>query len=414
MSDPEARMLGELLHDSHLASLEDVPALVGIHARLAGLSKCEIYAADLQGQFLVPLPGQRDDSGEALPTLRIDATLAGRAFRNVEVASTLAGEPSQSESAEPVSGAGPRRLWVPLLDGTERVGVLGVTASAGDEKVMWSVTRLAALIALLVVSKRRFSDSYSRAVRTRPMDLSAEMLWAVLPSGTFADDRVVVSAAMEPAYEVGGDAYEYAIDGDRLYLSIFDAMGHDISAGLTATIAIGTCRNTRLQGTDLLAASEAIDEEIDRQFTDVRFATGIMAYLHTRSGRLTWVNRGHYPPLILRDGHQVAILDTPPNPPMGFRMGLSEPLARYQLEPGDRLLLYTDGIIEAESPGGERFGLDRFTDFIIRREADGLAAPETLRRLINTILSYQEGRLQDDATVLMVEWHSQRHHQLTL
>lgn len=99
---------------------------------------------------------------------------------------------------------------------------------------------------------------------------------------------------------------------------------------------------------------------------------------------------------------------------MGLHLGPAAGLARRQLEPGDRLLLYTDGIVEALTPDGERFGLDRFADFVIRREADGVSAPETLRRLIHSILSYQRGQLQDDATVMLVEWRTGRHQKLAL
>jgi serine phosphatase RsbU (regulator of sigma subunit) len=126
--------------------------------------------------------------------------------------------------------------------------------------------------------------------------------------------------------------------------------------------------------------------------------------LDTRTGMLSWVNRGHPPPLVIRQGRWITELTCTPTPPMGIDMGVTPTLYRDQLEPGDRLLFYTDGIVDARSPDGELFGLDRFTDFIIRREADGLTAPETLRRLIHTVLEHQNSALQDDATVLLAEW----------
>ncbi len=70
------------------------------------------------------------------------------------------------------------------------------------------------------------------------------------------------------------------------------------------------------------------------------------------------------------------------------------------------MLLYTDGIIEARSAGGEEFGIDRLTDFAVRAVADQLPLPETARRLVHAILAYQDDRLQDDATVLLAEWRS--------
>ena len=99
---------------------------------------------------------------------------------------------------------------------------------------------------------------------------------------------------------------------------------------------------------------------------------------------------------------------------MGIGLPIGTGLVSHRLEPGDRLLFYTDGVVEAPSPDGEAFGLERFIDFVVRREADGVSAPETLRRLIQNLLEYHRGLLQDDATVLTVEWCGQRHRDLTL
>ncbi|WP_082309864.1 PP2C family protein-serine/threonine phosphatase [Nonomuraea sp. SBT364] len=410
------RMLGGLLEAAHLAAMEELPALVAEHARPAGFSQTMIYVADLQQQFLVPLPGQHGVAGGELGRIRVDSTMAGRAFRAFEVVeSRYVRDLIAGETAVPLVAEGMRRLWLPLLDGTERVGVLGVTVPQGGPDIESQAKHLASLIAVLVVSKRPHSDSYARLVRTEPMTLSAEVLWNLLPPGVFANNDVVVSAGLEPAYQVGGDAYDYAIDGDTLHVSIFDAMGHDTSAGLTATIAMGAGRRSRRKGMNLTAAAEAIDVAIAEQFTG-RFATGILADLDVRTGRLSWVNRGHHPPLVIRQGRMVASLGagSVPDPPMGLRLDLNTGLQHYQLEPGDRLLFYTDGVIEAQSPAGEQFGLERFIHFIVRREADGIPAPETLRRLIQAILDHQHGRLQDDATVLTAEWRSSRRSQLTL
>jgi serine phosphatase RsbU (regulator of sigma subunit) len=407
-------MLGGLVDDSHLAALEDLPRLVAEHAQHAGFCQTMIYVVDLQQRWLVPLPGQEDPAGRPLEPLRVNSTLAGRAYRNVEIVRVPHAVDVEIEPAPPLT-ADRRRLWMPLLDGTERVGVLAVTASAdGDTEAGENLAmQLAGLVSLILVSKRDSSDTYASLSRTEPMELSAEVLWNLMPRGSFADSRVVVAAALEPAYDVGGDAFDYAIAGDLLQLSLFDAMGHDTGAGLTATVAIGASRNNRLRGLDLLATSEAIDEAIAEQFDSTRFATGILAGLNTRTGLLSWVNRGHHPPLVIRRGRLVATLESTPSPPMGFRLGLSAGIEHYQLEPGDRLLLYTDGIIEAQSPERELFGLERFIDFVVRREADGLSAPETLRRLIETILEHQHGRLQDDATVVTVEWHGEGERRLT-
>ncbi|MET7463632.1 GAF domain-containing SpoIIE family protein phosphatase [Nonomuraea sp. NPDC005501] len=415
MPDDGERMLGGLVAAHHLATLEDLTRLVAAYAEPVGFSGVLLYVADLQQQYLIPLPGQRHEDGTPLERIRVDTTVAGRAFRSLDVVQT---RPSSGPAAaEPEAGQAPaaqepRRMYLPLLDGTERIGVLVVTVPRDDERVRWLASQLAALTALIIANKRDTSDTYARLVRAQPMQLSAEMLWTLLPIRTFATHRVVVTAALEPAYLAGGDAFDYAVTGDSLHLSMFDAMGHDTAAGLTATIAVGACRNTRREDADLVSISEAVDGAIFEQFGGTQFATGVLATLDMGTGLLTWVNRGHHPPLVLRHGRLVATLETAPDPPMGFRLGAIHQPARYQLEPGDRLLVYTDGVIEARSPSGEVFGLERFVDFVVRREADGVPPPETLRRLIQTLLEHQQDRLQDDATVLLVEWRSQRERDL--
>ncbi|GAA3206906.1 PP2C family protein-serine/threonine phosphatase [Nonomuraea roseoviolacea] len=417
MRDNGERMLGGLVAAHHLATLEELPWLVSRHAEHVGFSDVLLYVADLQQQYLVPLPGQRHEDGTPFERIRVDSTVAGRAFRMLDIVQTrpTSGPATdEPEAGQPPSAQEPRRMYLPLLDGTERLGVLAVTVPRDDERVRWRASQLAALTALILANKRSTSDTYARLVRAQPMQLSAEMLWRLLPVRTFATGRVVVTAALEPAYLAGGDAFDYAVGGDLLHLAVFDAMGHDTAAGLTATIAVGACRNTRREDVDLPGIGEAVDAAVFEQFGGTQFATGVLAALDLRTGVLRWVNRGHHPPLVLRHGRLVATLRTEPDPPMGFKLGAVRPPARYQLEPGDRLLFYTDGVIEARSPDGEVFGLERFVDFVIRREADGVPPPETLRRLIQTLLEHQQDRLQDDATVMLVEWRTQSEQRLVL
>jgi serine phosphatase RsbU (regulator of sigma subunit) len=79
------------------------------------------------------------------------------------------------------------------------------------------------------------------------------------------------------------------------------------------------------------------------------------------------------------------------------------------LEPGDQVLLYTDGITEARANDGTPFGIDRLTHFAVRALADELPAAETVRRLVHAILEHQQDCLQDDATVLLLHWHGPKH-----
>jgi hypothetical protein len=387
-------MLAELLAASHLMPVELLPAKASESARAAGFHQVAIYLADVQRSVLCLLTGDEEPADPPYEAVvPVEGTVAGRAYQYSDVLPAL-----------PAAGGGPFEWWVPLLDGTERIGLLRVSAERDGPDVRDDLEALAGLIALILVSKRGTSDALAKLVRVEPMSVAAEMQWNLLPPRTYADGRVAISASLEPAYQISGDVFEYAVDGPLIHLSIFDAMGHDTAAGLCGTLALGACRNARRQGADLVGRAEAVEAALIEQYDRRRYVTGILATLDTRTGLLRWVNRGHHPPIVIRDNRWTTNLACPPGHPMGTDLGLPNTECREQLRPGDRIVLYTDGITEARRPGGPEFGLERFTDFLIRHHADGLPVPETLRRLVHAVLDYHDGHLQDDATVLLCEW----------
>ncbi|OIJ68473.1 stage II sporulation protein E [Streptomyces mangrovisoli] len=389
------QMLRSLLSGSHTMAFEQLPSSVAEQAASAGFDDVRIYLADLQRDVLRLLTGKGLDAAQeaagAQADMPVEGTVAGRAYQYGHI---VAGAGTED---------GRQSWWVPLLDGTERLGVLRVTTAHHGDGLHQDMLTLASMVAMLVVSSRDTSDSHARMTRTQAMNVAAEMQWTLMPPRTYADNRVVIGAALEPAYEVGGDAYDYAVSGDTIHFSVFDAMGHDTSAGLTANLAVAACRNHRRQGTPLDQLGERVEQVLVEQFGHSRYVTGILADLDTRSGILTWVNRGHPPPLVIRGGRWSTLLKCPPSHPMGTDLHLPTTVCHEQLEPGDRLVLYTDGITEARV-GRQEFGLAHFIDFLVRHHSDGLPVPETLRRLIHSLLQHHNQQLQDDATILVCEW----------
>jgi hypothetical protein len=397
------RVSAELLAQSHLLAPDAVPGALAEAARPLGISGARIYLADLRQRYLRAVPG---GTGQSPDVLAIDTTIAGRAYRTVSIYHGPAGD-----------GSGTHRVWIPLIDGTERLGVLELIARDVSDAMLSHYRTLASLAGLMIVTKNSYGDTFAQTRRSREMALQAELVWAFMAPRTFATDRVLIAATLEPAYDVGGDAFDYAVLGDHLHTSIFDAAGHDLAAGLLASVAMASCRSTRRSGGTLPDIVAGADHAIARQFGESRFVTALVCDLDIASGLFSWIACGHPPPLLVR-GDVVKELARPPQLPLGLAEldsisgygsgvddgGAGGPVQTEQLEPGDRVLLYTDGVTEGRAADGTPFGEQRLSDFIIRHSDSRTPAPETLRRLNRAITDFQHSRLADDATIVMVEW----------
>ena len=209
------------------------------------------------------------------------------------------------------------QVWIPLVDGTERLGVLRLTVADASEAMLESYRAIASLAGLMIVAKATYSDAYAQIQRGREMALQAELVWAFLPPRTFATEQVLLSASLEPAYEVGGDAFDYSLLGDHLHVSIFDALGHDLAAGLLASVGIASCRSTRRAGGSLADVAARADDAIAGFFGDDRFVTALLCDLDVVTGLFGWIPCGHPPPLLIRS-RAVKELARAARPPLGL------------------------------------------------------------------------------------------------
>ena len=388
------RMFEELLRRTHLSTAAELAAILAEEARPVGVESLVVYLIDYEQRVLVPV-GAPDASGrQPLPVL---GTIAGRAFASTSIL---------QRDAEDGRG---RRVWLPLLDGTERLGVIDtwLPEQSGPlpDRLTTVLERYAHLAALLVASKAMYSDAFEHVRRRREMTVASELLWGMVPPLVLATDDFVLAALLEPCYDNGGDAFDYAINDDVLHVAVFDAMGHGLPAAGQAAFALSLYRHSRRRGRAPAACYLDIDTAIAAPSPPSRFVTAVISELDVRSGTLRWVNAGHPPPLLLRGGRLVKTLDLAPSPPLGLRLEHAPPLQGEEvLEPGDMVLLYTDGLTESRRPGGELFTVERLVEFIERQAASGQAAPETLRGLREAIIEQRAGALRDDATAVLIEW----------
>ncbi|HEX3906460.1 MAG TPA: PP2C family protein-serine/threonine phosphatase [Mycobacteriales bacterium] len=361
-------------------------ALVAALEPLAGRAPV-VYLADFAHQVLIPVPSQMP--GDAPADEPIGSSMSGRAF--------ITGEPVSADRGD---GA---RVWVPLVHGTMRTGVLAVTVPEADEATVSNLEMLGVFMGLVLAATDPLSDLSHLRRRGRPMSLAATMQWGLMPPLSAATDRALIAGALEPAYDIAGDGIDYAINADTVDFAIFDGMGHGVSSSMLTGLAVGAYRHSRRELSTVAAMHAAIDRAIADQYDGEAFATGIIGRLSTVTGEFEWSCAGHPPPLVLRDRTVVAELRCEPALPFG--LGDRVPtVGLHYLQPGDAVLLYTDGVVEARTPAGEEFGLARLIDLLEREAASGRTGDELLRRLVRAVLDHHVDQLRDDATLLLVQW----------
>jgi hypothetical protein len=377
----------ETLAGSHLWQPDQFADRIDAAVGLVG-GRATVYQINHEQVLLRPLPV----TGRPTPApLAVEGTAAGRAFI----------------SASTVQAGADRRWWVPIVNGTDRLGTVEFLLDDGpvsrDPRLVARLEMFAGLTGHLLTTTEPRGDHLQRMRRSRPMSTAAELLLTVLPPLTASTAELVVSAVLEPCYEVGGDGYDYALDGSRPQIVVLDAVGRGLKAGLACVVVVSALRAARRAGLDLVEQARAADIALQEQFPDSRFATAVLAELDVDTGALRYVNAGHPPPLLLRGGRFVRELSGGRRMPLGIDDDVSE-VGTEELEPGDRLLVYTDGVTEARDAHGEPFGLERLQELTQRHAGDGLPAPETLRRLSLAVAAHQEAPPIDDATLLLLEW----------
>src|SRR5580692_2573861 len=341
-----------------------------------------VYLGDFSGEELFPLT-----AGTA--TEDVAGSMAGRAFTT-----------GQSVTSERDDGV---RVWVPVSEQASRTGVLAVTVHDASPAIVEQVELLGVFAGLVVAAAARVSDLPYIRRQGREMSLPAGMQWDLLPPLNTRTPGATIAGLLEPAYDIAGDAFDYAVGDGALDFAIIDGMGHGISSTLLTGLAVGAYRHARRRGgASVVDIHTAIDHALTSNYDDDSFATGIVGRLAFGTGRLEWSCAGHPPPLLLRGRKVVAELTNEPVLPFGLR-GTPE-LSTADLEPDDAILLYTDGVTEARGADGDLFGLDRLTDLLEQEAASNQPPEEILRRLVQALLGRQPEGLRDDATLLLVKW----------
>jgi serine phosphatase RsbU (regulator of sigma subunit) len=379
-----------------LEAVEAAPPVAA--AEVAGSALGEMFGA-VEVSFLIA-----DYSGDSLIRLGHSSrgTVTRRVGRETADRVALAGTPQgralAGQSVEVVGDGDGACLYAPVTSRGEAVGVLELRLAAPpDERTIADVGRAAHALAYVVIANRRYTDLFEWGQRSVPLSLAAEIQHRLLPgSYTCEAGQFTLAAWLEPAGDVGGDTFDFSLDRDALSFSMTDAMGHSVNAALLATLMIGSVRNGRRRGAHLAEQARMADEALTEHAGGAQFVTGQIVRVDLVAETAEIVNAGHPLPLRLRDGvvDEVA-LDA--DPPFGAVHGHAFRRQALPLEPGDRLMFLTDGVLERRAAAVDVRS--------VLAESRAEHPREAVQHLIQAAVRASGGELEDDATAMCFDWH---------
>ena len=200
-----------------------------------------------------------------------------------QVAGTMAGR--AFTTGQPVTSArdGSVRVWVPVLEQTTRTGVLAITVPEASDTVLAQAEMLGVFAGLVVAAAARVTDVPYVRRRGRAMSLPASMQWDLLPPLGARTAGALIAGVLEPAYDIAGDAFDYAVNGADLHFAIFDGLGHGLGSTLLTGLAVGAYRHARRDGAVARRHARGYRPGPGQRLRRPSFATGILGPLRHRA-----------------------------------------------------------------------------------------------------------------------------------
>jgi serine phosphatase RsbU (regulator of sigma subunit) len=378
----------DLLEELQDAYPGDVLAVVSRYLRrMAAATEVELLLADYSELSLTRLNDRGEvHTGEPVP---IETSTPGQSY--------LTQQPLVTE------GIGGIEVHVPVTLRADRIGVLQVGLPVRPTQAeIDHIKQVASTLAYVVAVARRFTDLFERSRRRADLELAAEIQWELLPVLAYDCDAFSLAGFIEPAYRVGGDSFDYAVERESVTVSVTDAKGHGLRAALLSALAVTATRNARRRGRGISDQAVAANQALGEQFSSEDFVTALLLRVEYDTGVVRAVNAGHPPALLLREERTIE-LRLPASPPLGMFADSRYDEQPLDLQPRDRLLLGTDGLLETVPiGGGGPFGMDGIVR--IAESTRGLRPSVVVRHATREVVAYRAGELRDDLTVVCIDW----------
>ncbi|GLW32643.1 PP2C family protein-serine/threonine phosphatase [Actinoplanes regularis] len=298
---------------------------------------------------------------------------------------------------------GRARLHLPLSCWGERLGVLQVDLEGRPEPE--EAEQLRAVADELAVALRaadRLTDRYRRAQSQERLTMAAELQWDLLPGRSLGDERFQLAGQLEPAYDVRGDHYDWALNGDRLTLTVLNGAGEGLDAALLTVIAANAMRNARRRGADLVEQAELASDALHARYDGGLHAATLLMEIDLIGGWVDAVDAGS-PHCLIGRGSEISQVRLEQQLPLGMFGEARYEIERFRLEPGDRMLVVSDGVHAATAGGTTTFGESALITALRRTRLQPPA--EALGTVMRSLRDFHAGtEPEDDAVTVCLDW----------
>jgi len=233
------------------------------------------------------------------------------------------------------------------------------------------------------------------------LEMGTKIQQSMLPQTPPVIEGLDIAFYLKPADEVGGDYYDLVpLESKRLAVAIGDVNGHGLGAALLMAMAKSAFHMQVGRDPDAATVITGLNEMVFSATAERRFMTFFYALIDLQERRIHYTNAGHHYPYQLqsRDGRLVSL--KPSAYPLGVRPNTQFPVREASIGPGDVLVFYTDGIIEAKNPQGDEFGFERLEELIWLHQRH--TAAKIREAILASLRDFQAGQPQDDDVTLMV------------
>ncbi|MEV3930454.1 MULTISPECIES: PP2C family protein-serine/threonine phosphatase [unclassified Streptomyces] len=311
---------------------------------------------------------------------------------------------AQEPYVEPRIAPGPATVHLPVTVRGDRLGVLSVTGpEASCSRVgLAEMQQICEALGHEILVAERDTDLYLLARRATRLTLAAEMQWQLLPGRSVARPEFSLGAHLEPAYAIFGDNFDWSVSAHHLTLTVTNGMGKGMEAALLTNLVVNALRNARRAGLDLPGQASLADQAVYAQHRGALHASVLLLRFDLATGEVEVVDAGS-PRMWRLRGRDVESVDFDAQLPLGMFEETEYVAERLRVEPGDRLLIGSDGVYDSASEGGERYGERALGRSLSAHRL--LPCEQVPLAVLRDLREYRSSApLDDDALVVCLDW----------